>query len=179
MPTQTVQQFVDSMNNRPIWSVHPGDSVHHAVRLMTEKEVGALVVVDDNLIVGILSERDCARRLVQTDTPAREIPVRDFMTTHVLYVRPEQTLDDCLALMSAKRIRHLPVMKDDRILGLISLRDIARTIISTQHATIQKLENYIVSILSDAPPKTGDTSRPAAARRPERPASAKPRRRTR
>lgn len=126
-----------------IWSVAPATSIDEAVRLMSEKGVGALLVLDQGRLVGILSERDCARKLILTDRSPRAIPAREFMTERVVYVRAEQTVEECMALMTDKRVRHLPVFEGDRLIGVLSIGDLVKSIISDQQFVIQQLENYI------------------------------------
>jgi IMP dehydrogenase len=110
---------------------------------MIDGGVGALLVMQGEALVGILSERDCARKLIKTGKSPKEVRVREFMTPRVVFVRPEQSIDECMALMTEKRVRHLPVMKDGRLLGVLSQGDLVKAVISNQQFTIQQLENYI------------------------------------
>ncbi len=126
-----------------VWSVPPGASVHEAVRLMAGKGVGAVLVREGDAVVGILSERDCARKLILDERPARGTPVREIMTARVVYVQPEETVEECMALMTDKRVRHLPVMEGGRLLGLLSIGDLVKSIIAEQKFAIQQLEHYV------------------------------------
>lgn len=126
-----------------IWSIGPDASVYDAIHLMAEKGIGALVVFQGELLVGIISERDYARDVVLKDRSSKETLVREIMSDKVVYAEPDQTVDECLAVMTEKRIRHLPVMDGDRMLGLISMGDLVKTIIAEQKLTIDQLERYI------------------------------------
>jgi CBS domain-containing protein len=127
-----------------VWSIGPDATVYEALTLMAEKDVGALLVLDNaGQLVGILSERDYARKIVLKGKTSRETPVREIMTERVVWVRPDQTIEECMALMTNKRIRHLPVMEEGRLLGVISIGDVVKDIISEQEFMIAQLENYI------------------------------------
>jgi CBS domain-containing protein len=127
-----------------VWTTTPDTPVYEALKLMAEKEVGALVVVDNGQVVGILSERDYARKVILKGKTSMETPVRDIMTSRVFYVQPEQTIEECMALMTDKRVRHLPVLSGDQLTGIISIGDVVKEIISEQKVYIRDLENYIV-----------------------------------
>ena len=126
-----------------VWSVSPTDSVREALAVMAEKGVGALVVLDGDQVVGVLSERDYAREVELKGRTARETPVGEIMTGRVAYVEPENTVEECMAVMTHKRIRHLPVIEGDRLVGLVSIGDVVKTIISHQQFLIEQLEHYI------------------------------------
>jgi CBS domain-containing protein len=119
------------------------DSVYDAIRLMAEKGIGALVVTDGDSIAGIVTERDYARKVVLMDRSSKATPVRDIMSKAVRFVRPDQTTDDCMALMTERRMRHLPVIDNDRLVGMVSIGDLVKNIIAEQQFTIQQLEFYI------------------------------------
>ena len=126
-----------------VWSIAPDASVYEAIEMMAARKVGALVVVDGQKVVGIVSERDYARKVILRGKSSRDTPVRAIMTAKVQYVRPEQTIDDCMALMTARHIRHLPVMVDERLVGIVSIGDIVKALIDDQAVRIQQLEGYI------------------------------------
>ena len=138
----TVQRLLQSKGNA-VWSIGPDASVFEAVQLMAEKRVGALMVVDRNELVGVISERDYAREIVLKDRVSRDTPVRAIMTHRVLYVRPQQTLEECMALMTDKNLRHLPVLESGRLVGVISMRDVIKDLIAEKEFLIEQLENYI------------------------------------
>jgi CBS domain-containing protein len=138
----TVQRLLQNKGHA-VWSIAPDVSVFEAVQLMAEKGVGALMVVERNELVGVISERDYAREIVLKDRSSKDTPVRAIMTRRVLYVRPEQTLEECMALMTEKHLRHLPVMDDGRLVGVISIRDVIKELISEKEFLIEQLENYI------------------------------------
>ena len=140
---ETVGQLLRAKGH-DVWSVSPGASVYEALELMAEKNIGAVLVVDQGRLVGIMSERDYARKVILKGRFSRDTPVRNIMTERVVYVRPEQTLGQCMALMTEKRIRHLPVMANDQLIGVISIGDVVKAIISDQEFTIEQLENYIM-----------------------------------
>lgn len=126
-----------------VWTIGPQATVYAALELMAEKDVGALPVVEGGRVVGVFSERDYARKVVLLGRSSRDMPVSDLMSVRVLYVRPEQTVNDCMALMTEKRVRHLPVLEGDRLVGIITIGDVVRAIIDEQDYTIEQLENYI------------------------------------
>jgi CBS domain-containing protein len=126
-----------------VYSIGPEATVYEALTLMAEKDVGALLVLDSGQLVGILSERDYARKIVLKGKTSRETSVREIMTERVVWVRPDQTIDECMALMTNKRVRHLPVMEESRLVGVISIGDVVKDIISEQEFVIAQLENYI------------------------------------
>ena len=127
-----------------VWSVSPGESVLQAIRLMADKGIGALVVIADEKLVGIISERDYARKVVLQGKSSRETRVRDIMTSPVVSVSPDHTVDDCMRIVTNKRIRHLPVVQGESVIGVVSIGDLVRRVISTQGETIQYLQEYII-----------------------------------
>lgn len=138
-----VADILKSKADPTIHAVRPDDSVFEALQRMADKGIGALLVMDGEAIVGIVTERDYARKIVLKGRTSALTLVRDVMTTSVLFVKPEQTGEDCMALMTNNRVRHLPVVDDGKLLGLISIGDLVKEIISEQKFTIEQLEHYI------------------------------------
>jgi len=126
-----------------VWSITPDATVYDALKLMADKNVGAVLVTDANHLVGILSERDYARKVILYGKSSKDTLIREIMTERVIYVRPEQTTEECMALMTDKRVRHLPVLEDDLVIGVISIGDVVKSIISEQEFMIEQLEHYI------------------------------------
>jgi len=139
----TVKQILDEKGHAA-WTIAPGAKVLEALKLMAEKGIGALVVVEGGEIVGILSERDYARKIVLMGRQSQDTPVRDIMTTQIYGVHHDTTADECMALMTDKRIRHLPVCKDGKLVGIVSIGDVVKAVITQQKVTIENLENYIM-----------------------------------
>jgi CBS domain-containing protein len=129
-----------------LWHARPDDTVYEALQLLAEYEVGALMVMERGKLVGVISERDYTRKIALQGRNSKETRVRDIMTRDVLYVTPQTGTHQCMALMSEKKVRHLPVIdKDGTVLGMISIRDIMDDIIADHESTIAQLENYIRS----------------------------------
>src|SRR5712691_12588405 len=126
------------------WSVSPDESVFQAISLMADKGIGALVVIADETLVGIISERDYARKVVLQGKSSKDTRVRDIMTSPVFSVGPDHTVDDCMRIVSAKRIRHLPVVRGETVVGIVSIGDLVRSVISSQGETIKYLHEYIL-----------------------------------
>ena len=131
---------------REIWSVSPDSSVLEALNLMADKNVGALLVFEEEKLVGIFSERDYARKVILKGKASKDTTVKEIMSSKVLYVKPEQTVEDCMALMTDKRIRHLPVLEEDQVIGVISIGDVVKAIISDKDFMIHQLESYITGV---------------------------------
>jgi CBS domain-containing protein len=136
-------EVILNQKSRQIWSVAPDATVYDAIALMAEKNIGALVVVENGSLVGVLSERDYTRKVMLRGKRSRETLVREIMTTQLTTVDPKQSVDDCLRFMTEKRIRHLPVVKEGEICGVISIGDLVKHVISAQSATLDQLERYI------------------------------------
>lgn len=139
----SVAQVLKSKSEQIVYTIAASDSVYNAIRLMAEKQIGALVVTDDNAIVGIVTERDYARKIVLMDRSSKTTAVRDIMSPHVRFVQPDQTTYDCMALMTERRMRHLPVLDDGKLIGMVSIGDLVKEIIAEQQFTIDQLEHYI------------------------------------
>ncbi len=139
---KTVKHILDAKGN-DVFSVAPSDTVYDAVKYMADKGVGALVVLDDEKLVGIVTERDYARKLVLEGKSSRDTNVADVMTRKVLCVTPERTVDECMALMTDKRARHLPVLEHKRVVGVVSIGDLVKAVISEQQILIDQLQHYI------------------------------------
>lgn len=126
-----------------LWSVSPGDTVLKALQVLAEAQVGALVVLTEGRLAGIISERDYARKVALRGKTSLDTTVADIMVTEVISVTPEHTVDQCMALMSDRRIRHLPVVEGDTVVGMVSIGDLVKNIVETQKITIEHLEQYI------------------------------------
>ncbi|HSR67732.1 MAG TPA: CBS domain-containing protein [Acidobacteriota bacterium] len=137
-----VKQLLDKKGGQ-VWSVAPGDSVFQALALMAEKNVGALLVVEGNNLVGIFSERDYARKVILKGKASKQTRVEEIMSSRVTTVRPDQSIPECMELMTEQRIRHLPVLEEGRLVGVISIGDVVKTIISEQEYMIEQLKGYI------------------------------------
>ena len=138
----TVQQLLDDKGH-DVWSIHPDSSVFDAIQLMASKDVGALVVVDDDRPVGIFTERHYARNVILKGKSSPKTRTRDIMTTEVICARPEQTVEQCMAVMTDKRVRHLPVLDQERLVGIVSIGDLVKSITADQNFAIEQLEHYI------------------------------------
>lgn len=139
----TVTQILESKPDRTVYTMEPTASAFEAVRLMADKNIGALVVVERGKVVGIVSERDYARRLVLMARSSTDTLLGDIMSSPVMYVDPHQTSEECMALMTENRLRHLPVMDGGQLIGLISIGDLVKATISEQQFIIEQLEHYI------------------------------------
>jgi CBS domain-containing protein len=139
---KTVQQILDAKGYQ-VWLIHPDATVFEALKQMGEKEVGALAVVDDDRLAGIISERDYARKVILRGRTSRDTLVREIMTATVITTCLEQTVEECMAVMTQRRIRHLPVVEDGQLIGMISIGDLVKSIIAEQQFIIEQLETYI------------------------------------
>jgi CBS domain-containing protein len=141
--TTTVRQMLASKTG--VYSVAPEDSIYDALQLMADKNIGAVLVLTEQDIKGIFSERDYARKVILLGKTSRATPVSDIMTTNVICVEPTWTADQCMALMTEKHIRHLPVVENNRVVGVISIGDAVRAVVDEQQFTIKSLERYLMS----------------------------------
>lgn len=140
--TTTVAQVLRNKGHQ-VWSVAPDTSVFEALRKMADHGVGALLVMDGNALAGIVSERDYARKVILMGRASRDTPVRDVMSEDVVTVTPENTMQDCMARMTEHHIRHLPVLRDGMVIGVISIGDVVKATISEQAFLIDQLQRYI------------------------------------
>ena len=138
-----VAEILKTKGDAVVHTIGPDDSVYDALQRMADKGIGALIVTEGDAIVGIVTERDYARKIALKGRTSALTLVRDVMTTSVMFVKPTQTSEDCMALMTDNRLRHLPVVKDDKLVGLISIGDLVKDIISEQKFVIEQLEHYI------------------------------------
>jgi len=139
---KTLRSVLESKGGE-IYSVAPTASVFDALEEMSKRDVGALIVLDGGEVVGIFSERDYARKIILVGKSSRETPVSEIMTSRVVFARPDLTLEECLALMTDKRIRHLPVIQNDELIGVVSIGDLVKGIIDDQRFLISQLESYV------------------------------------
>ena len=141
---KTVKQLVEEKPHK-LLSIVPSMSVFEALQKMAEFDVGALVILDEGRLVGIFSERDYARKLILHGKSSKETRVEDIMTTRVVCIGPDRSAEECMALMTDKRVRHLPVLEDKKVVAVISIGDVVREMIEDQKHTIEQLEQYIMS----------------------------------
>lgn len=139
----TVRQILRNKGDQ-VWWVDPDATVYAALELMAEKNIGAVLVMREGRLLGILSERDYARKVILLGRASATTLVRDIMSANVVCVRPDQTVAECMALMTVRRFRHLPVLEHGRIVGVISIGDVVKEVISEQQFIIEQLENYII-----------------------------------
>lgn len=139
----SVAQFLSAKACRTVWSIPASASVYAAMAMMAHRQIGALVATHDGQMAGIMTERDYARKIVLMERSSRNTRVRDIMSTTVRYVSPEQTTDECMAIMTNQRIRHLPVIAAAQVIGMVSIGDLVKSLICEQEHTIRQLEHYI------------------------------------
>lgn len=142
----TVKQLLKGKTGS-VWTIVPQDSVYRALEIMAEKNLGALVVVEDERVVGLFSEREYARNVILKGKSSRDTSVSELMNNKVCYVRPEQTLDECMVLFTEKRTRHLPVLDGEKLIGIVSIGDAVKQYVADKELTILQLENYITGSL--------------------------------
>ena len=140
---KTVTQILHAKADAEVYTISPDVSVIQAAKMMANMHVGGLVVTEEEQIVGIVTERDFARQLAQIGAQCGDMMVREIMSSPVMYVRPDQTASECMALMTENRLRHLPVVDNERLIGMISIGDLVKNVISDQKFIIEQLEHYI------------------------------------
>ena len=141
-PNETVSEILHHKGNQA-WSISPEATVFEAIELMADKNVGALLVTEGDKLVGIISERDYTRKVALKGKSSKQTAVREILSGHVVHVAPQNTVEECMRLMTDHRIRHLPVLEGERIVGVVSIGDLVNWIISAQTSTIQQLQTYI------------------------------------
>jgi len=139
---KTLKQLLEA-KGREVYTIEPGARVFDALKMMADKGVGALMVTEGGRIAGVVSERDYARKVILHGKSSHELQVRDIMTGKVITVHPGQSVEECMALMTEKRIRHLPVTEGERLVGVLSIGDLVKEVIAAQRQTIEQLESYI------------------------------------
>jgi CBS domain-containing protein len=136
--------WVLKQKGQNIWSVPPEAWVYDAIEMMANKHVGALLVISDDKLLGIISERDYARKVILQEKSSKQTQVAEIMTSPVIYVGPEHTVEDCMRIMTNHRIRHLPVVENEKVLGVVSIGDLVKWIVSAHEETIHQLQHYIM-----------------------------------
>lgn len=146
MTTTTVSQILKGKGNQ-VWTTSPDTTVYQALKLMSDKNIGALVVLDKGKMVGIFTERDYARKVILRGKSSMETPIKEIMTHKVYCIPPTCTVEESMALMTEKRVRHLPVLdENETLIGVVSIGDVVKKIIDNQEFTIRQLDNYIMGI---------------------------------
>jgi CBS domain-containing protein len=144
-PYGTISEILKHKGTQ-VWSISPEETVFEAIELMAEKNIGALLVIESNRLVGILTERDYTRKVALKGKSSKQTAVKEILTGELIHVIPEHTIEECMRLMTENRVRHLPVLEADRIVGVVSIGDLVNWIISAQSSTIQQLQAYISGV---------------------------------
>lgn len=144
MEITTAARTLLDHKGRDMWTIAPDATVYDAIQLMTDRNVGALPVLDADRLVGIISERDYMSKVMLKGKSSKDTPVREIMTRDAVTVRPDQNVSECMRIITEHRIRHLPVVDGDKLVGIVSIGDLVKWIIATQRTTIEQLEKYIV-----------------------------------
>lgn len=139
----TVYDLIRTKGSREIWSISPDATVFEALQVLAEKNIGALLVMTGDKVDGIMSERDCVRKIDLAGKRSRDMTVREIMTTQVLYLDIKQSLEECMAIMTEHKVRHLPVLENQRLVGMVSIGDVLKEIVSDQQYMIEQLSRYI------------------------------------
>jgi len=142
IPSGSISEILDHKGNA-VWTVSPDNTVFEAIQLMSEKNIGALLVTERGKLVGIVSERDYTRKVALKGKTSKDLRVRDIISDQVLSVAPQHTVEECMRLMTENRVRHLPVLDGERLMGVVSIGDLVNWTISAQSTTIRQLETYI------------------------------------
>ena len=143
MTTMTTVKDILDRKGRSVWSISPDESVYRALEVMSDRHIGALVVTEDERLVGVVSERDYARKIALKGKSSRDTTVRDIMTKHVFCIAPGARIEDCMALMTEKSVRHLPVIDGEQLEGIVSIGDVVKAKIDHQEFIIDQLEHFI------------------------------------
>lgn len=144
---KTIKTVRDVLRNKgsQVHSVAPDDTVFDTLKVLAERDIGAVLVLQGGKPVGIFTERDYARQVILKGKHSQDTPVREVMTSRVVFVRPDNTVEDCMALMTDKRVRHLPVLENDNLVGILSIGDVVKAVMGEQEFLIEQLTNYITS----------------------------------
>ena len=144
-PNSSIQEIL-ALKGSAVWSISPNATVFEAIQLMADKNVGAVLVTENEQLVGILSERDYARKVVLKGKSSKTAAVKEILSSHVIHVSPTHTVEECMRLMTEHHIRHLPVLEEGKIVGIVSIGDLVNWIISAQHTAISQLQTYITGV---------------------------------
>ncbi len=144
----TLSEILDTKGS-DVWSVSPKSSAYEALELMADKDVGALVVIDQGKVVGMFSERDYARKVILLGKSSKETTIADVMSTPIISINPGSSIDECMTLMSTRHIRHLPIIENDKLFGIVSIGDVVKAVISEQESVIHELKGFVDEALKD------------------------------